>query len=334
MNSNRNWDEFGSAVIELLVQPRRDEAVLVIADTSTDIVLAEACLAAGIRIGSDTQLIIKKSEDEHAASMPGPILSDAIRASRKILALCGGIVRAPATIEARAQGTQLLATDVRGIEDYVVRALLDVNFEMMVQNAMLVESLWNSTKSCRVTSPEGTDVIFDLLPRKCVIGDGAITEDGEVDFFPGAQVSIAPVEETVNGKIVVDASDSVNGVVKAPYSLSLTNGVIEAIDGGHDADVMREWLDSRNDDTIYKLCHFSIGLNPQAGISGNMIEDERKLTAIDFGFGYQDPKFGGTVGLSPYHMDIMLAAPTVWLDGKEMSGGGKFSSSLGFSDMS
>ena len=64
-----------------------------------------------------------------------------------------------------------------------------------------------------------------------------------------------------------------------------------------------------------------------------MTEDERMLAAVDFGFGYQDPKFGGTVGLSPYHMDIMLATPTVYLDDKEMSGGGKLNHELGFEQM-
>ena len=64
-----------------------------------------------------------------------------------------------------------------------------------------------------------------------------------------------------------------------------------------------------------------------------MIEDERKLAAIDFGFGYQDPSFGGTVGLSPYHMDIMLANPSVYLDGKLMSGGGKLEDGFGFAPM-
>jgi leucyl aminopeptidase (aminopeptidase T) len=113
----------------------------------------------------------------------------------------------------------------------------------------------------------------------------------------------------------------------------MERGVITRIEGGKEADVMRNWLESRNDPTIFKLCHSSIGLNKQAGISGNMIEDERMLAAIDFGFGYQDPKFGGTVGLSPYHMDIMLATPTVYLDGKEMSGGGKLNPDLGFEAM-
>jgi len=236
-------------------------------------------------------------------------------------------------IEARSKGTRLLSTVVEGIEDYVVRALLHVDIEAMNRNAGRIAKLWEETKHCRVTSPQGTDVTFDLSPRPSIIGDGALSEDGEVDFFPGTQVSIAPVEETINGTIVIDASDSVQGVVNTPYSFTMEKGVITSVDGAKEADVMRNWLATRNDDTIYKLCHFSIGLNPQAGISGNMIEDERMLAAVDFGFGYQDPKFQGTVGLSPYHMDIMLATPTIYLDGKEMSGGGQLNHELGFEQM-
>jgi leucyl aminopeptidase (aminopeptidase T) len=96
---------------------------------------------------------------------------------------------------------------------------------------------------------------------------------------------------------------------------------------------MRNWFQRCNDKTLYKLCHFSIGLNPQAGISGHMTEDERKLAAVDFGFGYQNPAFGGLVGLSPYHEDVMLATPTIYLDDKEMSGGGRLNAELGFEEV-
>lgn len=328
--SHTYWDEFADAVVRKLVRPEPKDPFLIIADTSNDLHLAQACLGAGLRAGADTNLIIKQRINPGAASKPGPVLSEAIKSSKLILALCNGIVRAPATIEARSKGTRLLSTNVEGIENYVVRALLDVDFDAMVKNAERIARLWEDTKVCRVTSPQGTDVQFELAPRKSIVGDGAISEDGEVDFFPGAQVSIAPVEETIEGTIVIDASDSVRGVVNTPYRFVMRRGVIEAVEGGKEADVMRNWLETRNDDTIYKLCHFSIGLNPQAGISGNMIEDERMLAAVDFGFGYQDPKFGGTVGLSPYHMDIMLATPTIFLDGNEMSGGGKLSADLGF----
>jgi leucyl aminopeptidase (aminopeptidase T) len=329
------WEAFAEVTVRRLVRPKPGDPFLIITNTAGDISLAEACLAAGLRAGADTQLIVKPRPARGAASKLGPILSDAIRASKFILELCneGVIVRDPATVEARSKGTRVLVTGVKGIEDYVVRALLDVDYEAMIRNAELVAKLWDQTEHCRVTSPQGTDVSFDLMPRKSIIGDGALTEDGEVDFFPGAQVSIAPVEETINGNIVIDASDSVQGVVHTPYSFTMKNGVITAIEGGKEADVMRNWLESRNDEKIYRLCHFSVGLNPQAGISGDMVEDERMLAAVDFGFGYQDPAFGGTVGLSPYHEDIMLATPTIYLDGKEMSGGGKLNPEMGFEEM-
>lgn len=330
MNNDRNWEEFAEATVNLLVRPQAGDPFLIITDTADESDLPRACLEAGLQAGADTQLITKEHIDRKAISTPGPIVSEAILASKLILEFCGGIVRAPATIEARSKGTRLLSTYVKGIEDYVIRALLNVDVEAMIGNADLVARLWDQTKQGQVTSPQGTDVSFDLMPRKSVVGDGALSKDGEVDFFPGAQVSIAPVEETVNGTIVVDASDNLQGIAHKPYSLTLKDGVITEIEGGEEADFVREWLKTRDDDKVYRLCHFTVGLNPQAGISGNLMEDERKLAAVDFGFGYQDPDFGGTVGLSPYHWDVMLATPTIYLDGKEMSGDSKLNPELGF----
>lgn len=333
MRTNLYWQAFAEAVVTRLVRPEEGDPFLIITDTANDIALGEACLAAGLRAGADAQLIVKPRLARGRASKPGPILSDAIRASKLILEFCGGIVRAEATVEAREKGTRLLSTYVKGIEEYAIRALLDVDYEAMIRNAERVAELWNETEHCRVTSSDGTDVSFELGSRKSVVGDGALSEDGEVDFFPGAQVSIAPVEETINGVIVVDASDSVQGVVRQPYSLIMKEGVIDTVEGGGEADTMRDWLKSRDDEIIYHLCHFTIGLNPEAGISGNMIEDERKLTAVDFGFGYQDPSFGGTVGYSPYHTDVMLASPEIYLDGKLMSGDGVLNPEFGFEEM-
>ena len=333
MYNDRDWKAFAEATVNLLVRPQAGDPFLIVTDTADETDLPRACLEAGLKAGADTQLITKEHIDRKAISTPGPILSEAILASKFILEFCGGIVRAPATIEARSKGACLLSTYVKGIEEYVIRALLNVDVEAMISNAELVAKLWDQTKHCRVTSPQGTDVSFDLLPRRSLVGDGALSVDGEVDFFPGAQVSIAPLEETVNGTIVVDASDNLQGIAHAPYSLTLKNGVITAIEGGQEADFVREWLETRDDEKVYRLCHFTVGLNPEAGISGNLMEDERKLAAVDFGFGYQDPDFGGTVGLSPYHWDVMLAAPTVTLDGKEMSGNGKLNPDLGFKEM-
>jgi leucyl aminopeptidase (aminopeptidase T) len=333
MSTSLRWEEFAEAAMRQLVRPREGEPLLIIADTSNHMELTEALLAAGLRSGADCQLMVKNRFRQGTESRPGPVLSAAIRASRLMLSLCGGIVRAPATIEARAAGARLLSTELDGIEDYAIRALLDVDQGAMIRNGERVMRLWDEATTCRVTSPQGTDVSFQLRPRRSIVGDGALSEDGEVDFFPGVQVSIAPVEETINGTIVVDASDSVQRVVGTPYVFQLRDGRVVNVEGGREANAVRNWMQTRNDPTIYRLSHFSIGLNPQAGISGTMIEDERMLTAVDFGFGYQDPKFNGTIPLSPYHLDVMLATPTILLDHTEMSGGGKLNPELGFEDM-
>jgi 2,5-dihydroxypyridine 5,6-dioxygenase len=324
------WQDYAEVTISRLMRPRPGDPLLLVTNTTNDMNLARACLAAALRAGADAQLIVKARLPRGSASNLGPIIANAIRGSRLILDLSDEIDADPATIEARRNGARLLVTNVLGVEEYVIRALMDVDHDAMAHDAHLVAELWNRTEHCRVTSPQGTDLSFDLMPRRSIVGDGALSEDGEVDFFPGAQVSIAPVEETINGTIVVDASDSVQGIVRSPYSFTMTRGVISAVEGGKEATVMSRWLESREDRTIHRLCHFSVGLNPQARISGNMIEDERMLAAVDFGFGYQSPDLGGTVGLSPYHMDVMLAAPTILLDGTEMSGRGSLNPALGF----
>ena len=326
------WEEFSEVTVRRCVRPEPGDSFLIITNTANDLSLAEACLAAGTRAGADTHLMILPRRHQNIPRKVGPILADAIRASKLILSLDTGDL-GPAIGEAREKGARVLFTDVRGVEDYVVRALLDVDVDAMNRNAKLVAKLWDQTKDCRVTSPQGTDVSFELMPRKSIVGDGTLTEDGGVAFFPGADVSIAPVEETINGRMVIDASDSVQGLIATPYSFIVEKGVITAVEGGEEADIVRGWLESLNDEKIHRLCHFSLGMNPQAGISGNMTEDERKLAAVDFGFGSQDPMFGGTVGLSPNHEDIMMATPTITLDGKEMSRGGKLNPEMGFEEL-
>ena len=203
MRSNLYWDGFADITVRKLVRPEPGDPFLIIADPTNDLNLAQACLAAGIRAGADTQLIIKSWYAEGTASKPGPILSDAIRSSKLVLAFCGGIVRAPAMIEARSKGTRLLSTVVEGIEDYVVRALLHVDIEAMNRNAGRIAKFWEETKHCRVTSPQGTDVAFDLSPRPSIIGDGAVRIHG--DIIPGESKHA----NTSHSNTVEDKSDTI-----------------------------------------------------------------------------------------------------------------------------
>ena len=333
MSSQKRWDVFADIVINKFINPNQGASLLILGDVETDPGLSSACLASALRAKTEAQLMIYKRVSWGEEAKFSSTVDAAIKNSKYILGLHTNFINTDASREALKNGSRILATQPWGIEEYLIKGVLDVDLDSMIKNGNLTKQLWDTTDTCEVKSSNGTDIKFQFGKRSTLVGDGMITEDGEADYFPGVQVNIAPVEETINGTVTVDASDNVQGVLKEPYSLTLTNGVITKVEGGFEANVMRNWLESRNDPTIYKLCHFTIGLNPKAGISGNMIEDERLLGSVDFGFGSQAKAFGGTVGLSPYHMDVILRSPSVILDGKIMIENNSFNEKMGFIKM-
>ena len=328
--TQHKWDEFADIVFKKFINPEPSSNVLILGDVESDQGLTSACLASALRMRTDAQLMIYKRIKWGEEASFSPAVESAIKNSKYILGLHTNFINTNAAREALKNGSRILATQPWGIEDYLIKGVLDVDLDSMIFNGELTKKLWDSTEQCDVVSENGTNISFKLTNRPTIIGDGMITEDGELDYFPGVQVSIAPIEETINGKIVIDASDNVQGIVKNPYTFYVNNGVITDVEGGLEANAMNNWLKSRNDEIIYHLCHFTIGINPKAGISGNMIEDERLLGSVDFGFGSQSPTFKGKVGLSPYHMDVILRSPTVILDGKTMISNNNFNESLGF----
>jgi len=332
MRSNLYWGELAEKLIREMVQPKEGEPFLILADTAADPVLVQSCLSAGLRAGADAQLLVYKRIAWGEAGDFGPIIQSAIRASRVILGFHSNFLRTDAAQEALTNGTRILVTEPWDIEEFLITGFLDVDYEAMMHNAEIVARLWDEAQECKVVSETGTDIRFTLATRKSVISDGKLTENGELDYFPGIQVTIAPVEETIEGRIVVDADD-VQGILRVPYTMEIERGVITHIEGGMEAEKMRRWLETRGDEKIYHMCHFSFGLNPKARLSHNFTEAERLLGCVDFGFGNQPQNLGGTVGYSPYHMDIIVASPTIYLDGKVMSECNRLNPELGFVGM-
>ncbi|GAH15280.1 unnamed protein product, partial [marine sediment metagenome] len=123
--------------------------------------------------------------------------------------------------EAVKRGTRIISTQPIGIEEYIIQAVVDVDFQKMRKNAELMANLWEKSKKCRVTSSIGTDISFEFQNRPVLIGDGAATEPGEVEFFPGMNVMVAPVEKTINGTIVVDGNIVPGGLVSSPVTIKI-----------------------------------------------------------------------------------------------------------------
>lgn len=328
------WGEFGEICVRMMAQAKPGENLLILADTWTDMEIAEACLIAGINAKANAQLLVIPKMSQTDTRDFNPSTAGAIQGADVVLGLCETMfVQKAATRKAREKGTRVVSTVPKGIEDFVIEGVVEVDYPLMIKVAEKLCELWEKTDVCKLTSSLGTDISFQLKGRPSLLGDGMATEPGEADFFPGVQVSIAPVEKTINGTIVIDGSISPGGLVSTPVVCHLEEGVITSIEGGADANAWRSRLESTGDPKAFHLCHFTIGLNPRAKMTGNMIEDERVLGAVTFGFGNQDPSFKGTVGAAKVHADVVLVSPATYLDGVLMCESNRLNPDLGLDEL-
>jgi leucyl aminopeptidase (aminopeptidase T) len=220
---------------------------------------------------------------------------------------------------ARVAGTRALVTIPQGIEEYIRRGIIGIDYGEMVRQGNKIAELFESAKACEIISGEGTRIEMEMGNRPAVLRDGMVVEPGEIDYFPGAQVSFAPLESTMKGRVTINGAISPPiGQLHQTVEISFEKGKIVDFKGQTEADQWKKWLDSQEDPKMFCIAHVSIGLNPNAALRGFIIEDERVKGSVTFGIGSQMPDFKGSTGIAKTHSDAVTLMPTVTLDGRKV----------------
>ena len=164
-------------------------------------------------------------------------------------------------------------------------------------------------------TPAGTDITASIASRPVCLNDGLSHKGGQKNGIPTLEVFIAPVEESVNGKIVVDASCSggVGKIVDKPIEITVVNGKATEITGGVEAEKLKKILASAGTDAVYQVAELAIGLNPYCRITGNIVEDEGKYGTCHMALGSNTGFYGKN--FAPLHIDMVQYAPTIVIDG-------------------
>lgn len=324
------WGAFADVAVRQMCGAKPGETLLVLADSWTDMDLAEACFQAAIAAQTKAQLLVIPRMAPNDPAEFNDSIAGAIAGADIVLGVCATMfIEKKAVVEARKKGLRIASTNIEGMEDFAIEGIVDVDYPRMIDIAAKVGDLWQKTALCRVTSPLGTDISFDMRERPIDIGDGVAANPGEVDFFPGVSVANAPIESTINGVLIVDGNIPPGRLVREPVKVHIEKGVIVAFEGGAEARELEAYFDASGDPIAKHLCHFTLGLNPRARTTGSVHQDEHVLGAITFGFGEQDPAFGGTVPPCAVHCDLVLTQAKVTLDGKVMCDANQLSEEMG-----
>ena len=119
------------------------------------------------------------------------------------------------------------------------------------------------------------------------------------------------------------------GIVRDPVEFVMKGGFVTSIDGGGQAEFLRDLLARQNDPWVYNVAQFAFGLNRHlTDLTGEMmLNDEGVNGTVHVGIG-TSASLGGSVSAKT-HFDAILREPTVWIDSEVVVDGERSSSTPG-----
>ncbi len=149
------------------------------------------------------------------------------------------------------------------------------------------------------------------------VGRGQLLQFGDGRLVVTSTIGQTDAVRTAEGTLVVDASIPYLGIgsIREPFTCRIEQGFITDIEGGGDqVKVLQDDIASHGDQNCWNIAELGVGLNPNARMTGNMLEDEGVLNTIHIGIG-TSMMLGGTIKAAT-HYDLIMWDPTIEIDGK------------------
>jgi len=136
------------------------------------------------------------------------------------------------------------------------------------EQSLRAVALLDAGSTMHVTSPAGTDLVVDIGGAPSRGGGGILGPDDKIAYWPAGLALCFPLENTTNGRVVLDIGDinlTFKRYFESQVALTVENDRVVAIEGdGLDAQLMRTYYEGWDDPNAYAVSHVGWGLNPGA----------------------------------------------------------------------
>ena len=194
--------------------------------------------------------------------------------------------------------------------------------------------LMEKGKKLRMKTKAGTDLTLDKTGRKASFQYGASDIPGRWDHWPSGQVATAPVEGSAEGVLVLDVGDIIlrlERYVAKPITCQFKGGKIVSIEGGLDAYLLREYMNTWKDDKAFIPAHIGWGTEHRAiwytlglrHVRGGVMDAESFYGNILFGVGANYFIGLGGANVTSAHIDFCMRSCDFWVDDVQVLKDGK-----------
>lgn len=312
-----------STVFELNAQP--GDKVLIIADTQTDPSVWKSLATAARMADYDPVISIFSPRRAHNNEPPETVIPAMEEADLALFVTSRAMAHTDAKKRAVKAGTRYIL-----MEEITPEILLNAGtadqYRALQATAQALHKAWTEGDKLHIKDDNGTDFTANISGRRGFYLAGIVTQDKEMGrngcAFPDGECGIAPMEGTGEGVIVFDTSMHHIGWLNEPITLHVERGRIASIEGGVEAAKLRKIIEEHGDENALNCpAEVSVGLNPNFSFSGVARTDKKVYGGMHVAHG-SSFDIGGTVK-SNIHLDGVIGAPTLTIDGREVLRGGQ-----------
>jgi leucyl aminopeptidase (aminopeptidase T) len=188
------------------------------------------------------------------------------------------------------------------------------DYQAISKKSERLKDILTDADTISVETELGTAISFSVRGMEGHMEDGLYNHAGTWGNMPAGEACIGPGEGSAKGVIVVDWSMSSIGRLDEPLQIRVEGGRAVEIKGKQ-ADTILQRLNPFGR-SAFTVAEFALGTNKWAQLSGVVVEDEKVFGTAHFALG-NNISFGGKTDV-PIHLDGVLRAPTVTVDGRRI----------------
>jgi leucyl aminopeptidase (aminopeptidase T) len=296
-------------VVKSCLGVKPGENFLIITDTEKE-EIGESIFEIGVEVGAEAILTLMKPRSRHGEEPPQAIAEMWEHADVFVAPTTFSLSHTQAREKATEAGSR--GATMPGITQKMFVETLAIDYQIIKEYNERMKKALLGKKTARVITEKGTDISMSVENKEFLTDDGILHQKGDFGNLPAGEVFIAPVEGTANGVIVVDGSIASIGILKTPVRITIKDGFAVNIEGGEEADKLKQLLSAVNKREAYNVAELGIGTNLNAKIVGNILEDEKVYKTVHIALG-DNSTIGGKTKAG-IHLDGIITNPTLIAD--------------------
>jgi len=306
-------------IVETCASIQEEENVLIVTDFETS---GCARILAGLAyaLGAEVEMYVMIPREVDGQEPPAGVAAAMKKAAVVLIPVSRSITHSQATRAALAEGARVLSLTASS-EELMASEAYRADFKKQRPVCEEVAKLFTRADEVTITTPGGTDLVLSAKGRVGNAHSCIVDRPGQFSAAPNIEANFSPVEGTMEGIFVADASIPYLGIglLSTPVTFTIEKGRVVKVQGGDQAERLKRIWEEQNDTNVYNIAQVAVGLNPEIKTPIGRLGcnyDEGAFGSAHIGIGTSS-NLGGEVK-APTHFDAIMTRPTIKLDGKEL----------------